>query len=54
MKCIEMTLQGRCQQKAVPSPVSKNTDYCYYHGKLYDGLTTKADVIVPVDEDDDF
>jgi hypothetical protein len=54
MTCTHITLSGkRCGEPQTPTPVTGDDGYCYYHGKIHDGLTTSADSIVLLPEDDD-
>lgn len=52
--CTEIVLTGkRCAEATTASPVSGSMDYCYYHGKVHDGLTGPAEAIGAIEDDDD-
>ena len=52
--CTEIVLTGkRCAEETTPTPVSNKADeYCYYHGKVHDGLTGPAEPIGVYEDDD--
>jgi hypothetical protein len=52
--CTNIVLTGkRCQEPQTPTPVTGSDGYCYYHGKIFDGLTTSAEAITLLPEDDE-
>jgi hypothetical protein len=52
--CTQIVLSGhKCQEKEVLTPISQVHGYCYYHGKIHDGLTTSAESLILLPEDDD-
>ena len=54
MSCTEIVLSGhKCREKETLTPVSHKSGYCYYHGKIYDGLCNSADTIMLLAEDED-
>lgn len=54
MKCTEIVLSGhRCREEVRTSPVTQSEEWCYYHGKVHDGLCSPSEPINILMEDDD-
>lgn len=51
--CTQVVLSGKiCRERQVPTPVTNSPGYCYYHGKVFDGLTTSSEGLTLLEDDD--
>lgn len=51
--CTQVVLSGKiCRERQVPTPVTQTEGYCYWHGKVFDGLTTPSEGITLLEDDD--